>query len=246
MGTPPDSFCKVPAAPPSAGFAGGRRHKPRGLSLVELLIGIALGLLIAAAAASALTAHLRESRALLLESRLMHDLRTAADLISRGLRRAGYWAAADEGIWLPGTTAVLPNPYATIVLSAGVSDSVNYSYSRDTLENDRVDANEQFGFRLRSGSIEMQLGASNWQAMTDTGTLVVTAFSVTPETQEISLGATCPYDCPADSPICPPRMAIRSLSVRIGARSVTDPNVLRSVRSSVRLRNDTVSGSCTG
>lgn len=245
MGTARDTSFKVPNAMPEARIAHWPHHKTRGLSLVELLIGIALGLLIAAAAASALTGNLRESRALLLESRLMHDLRTASDLITRGLRRAGYWAAAEEGIWVPGTGAVLQNPYGMVVPSAGMSDSVTYSYSRDALENNRVDPNEQFGFRLRGGSIEMQLGASNWQAMTDTGTLLVTAFSVTPEIQEINLGATCPYDCPAGSTACPPHATVRSLSVRISARSVTDPNVVRSVRSSVRLRNDSVSGSCT-
>ena len=244
MGKAGDNSARGPISMACRSVTPEVRRRSGGLSLVELLIGIALGLLIAAAAASALTGNLREGRALLLESRLMHDLRTAADLISRGVRRAGYWAAADEGIWTPGVTTVLPNPYAIVVPGTGASDSVTYSYSRDALENDRVDANEQFGFRLRSGSIEMLLGASNWQAMTDAGTLVVTAFSVTPQVQEIALGATCPNDCAAGSLVCPPRTAIRSLSIQISARSVADPNVVRSVRSNVRLRNDLVSGSC--
>ena len=42
--------------------------------------------------------------------------------------------------------------------------------------------NEQFGFRLRNGALEMQLGAGNWQALTDSGTVTVTAFSATPST----------------------------------------------------------------
>ena len=34
-------------------------------------------------------------------------------------------------------------------------------------ENGIVDSNERFGFRLRNGAIEMQLGDGNWQALTD-------------------------------------------------------------------------------
>ena len=71
------------------------RRGQRGLSLVELLVGLALGLLVVAGGAALLARqHLREHRALLLEARLMQDLRTAADLVARDLRRAGYWGDA--------------------------------------------------------------------------------------------------------------------------------------------------------
>ena len=67
----------------------------RGLSLIELMIGITVALFIAAAGGSLLVGQLREHRALALEARLTQDLRTAADLITRDLRRAGYWGNAD-------------------------------------------------------------------------------------------------------------------------------------------------------
>ena len=38
-------------------------------------------------------------------------------------------------------------------------------------EDGEVDSNEQFGFRLRNGTIQMRLGGSGWQTMTDGGTL---------------------------------------------------------------------------
>ena len=223
----------------------GRSRVGRGLSMVELLIGIAVGLLIAAAAASFLASNLRESRALLLETRLMQDLRTAADLITRELRRAGYWAAATEGIWSAGAGVVRQNPYAAVVPSAAASDSVSFAFSRDALENDLVDTNEQFGFRLRNGAIEMLLGAANWQALTDSTTLTVTAFSVTPTVQEVSLGAACARECAPGSTSCPPRVSVRSLALQLSGRSATDPNVVRTVRSHVRLRNDPLAGACT-
>src|SRR6185369_348939 len=73
-----------------------RRHQ-QGLSIVELMVGLAIGLVVVAAALLALTNHLRENRSLLLEARLMQDLQTTTDLIARDLRRAGPLSLANGG-----------------------------------------------------------------------------------------------------------------------------------------------------
>ena len=62
----------------------------RGLSMIELMIGVTIALFLTAAGGALLVAQLRESRALLLETRLTQDLRTTVDLIVRDLRSAGY------------------------------------------------------------------------------------------------------------------------------------------------------------
>lgn len=217
----------------------------RGLSMVELLVGVAIGLFIAATGTTLLASNLREGRALLVETRLMQDLRTAADVIARDLRRAGYWGSAADGVWSGGTSSVQANPYAAVAPNTAASDAVSFRYSRDTTENNSIDSNEQFGFRLRKGVIELQLGAGNWQALTDSGTLTVTSFSVTPTVQDVSLAATCTLPCPpGSSATCPPRQEIRSLDVSISARAANDPAVTRSVRSNVRVRNDPLVGAC--
>ena len=220
----------------------------RGFSIVELLIAVAIGLFLSAIGTTMLINQLHESRSLLIEARLMQDLRTAADLISRDLRRAGYWGAAATGVWTrdetPGTVQMAANPYA--VLSPSVStDAVSFRYSRDAIENNEVDTNEQFGFRLRRNVIEMQLGSGNWQALTDTNTLSISTFSVTPTVQEISLTNLCALACPSGSSgRCPPRQLVRSLAVLITGRSTTNASVVRSVRMAVRVRNDALSGGC--
>ena len=175
------------------------RRRARGFTMVELLIGLAIGLFIVAASTSLLTGNLRENRLLLIESRLMQDLRTAADMITRDLRRAGYWAAADAGVRSDAGTPTLPNPYTELAPGNAAADNVSFRFSRDATENNTVDSNEQFGFRLRNGSIELQLGAGNWQALTDINTLTVTQFSVTPTVEEISLSNFCAAPCPAGS-----------------------------------------------
>ena len=227
---------------PAPGRALCKPHA--GLSLIELMIGIAMALFIAAAGTTVLTSNLRDNRALLLEARLMQDLRTATDIVSRDLRRAGFWAAATQGIWSADAGAMLANPYAALRSGAAASDAVGFQYSRDPSENHVVDSNEEFGFRLRNRVIEMQLGATNWQALTDSGTLAITEFSVTPTLQDIDLSRYCAQPCPAGSTVCPPRQQVRSLAVVMTGRSIHDARVTRSLRSHVRLRNDAVSGEC--
>ena len=118
------------------------------------------------------------------------------------------------------------------------------AYSRDAVENNVVDDNETFGFRVRSGVLEMQLGSGNWQALTDSGTLLVTAFTIEPHVEEVSLDSFCDLPCAAGSVVCPPRVQVRSFAVELSARAVSDSAVARSVRSSARVRNDALVGQC--
>lgn len=225
------------------GFRLVPRTRQTGLSLIELMIGVAIALFIAAAGATLLASNLRENRSLLLEARLMQDLRTATDVIARDLRRSGFWAAATDGIW-PAAAGIATNPYAVLAPSDAASDAVSFQYSRDESENNVVDGNEKFGFRLHNHVIEMQLGVANWQALTDAETLVITGFRVTPTVQEIDLSNYCPQACPASSTTCPPRQQVRSFAVVLTGHAINDARVTRSLRSNVRVRNDALSGAC--
>jgi prepilin peptidase dependent protein B len=228
---------------PWGGPASGKVAAQRGLSLVELLVGLALGLLVLAAGAMLLTQQLREHRALLLEARLMQDLRTATDLVARDLRRAGHWGDAAAGVGSP-TQAPRANPYAALAPAAAASDAASFAYSRDVTENHLLDNNEQFGFRLRNRAIELQLGRNNWQALTDATLLAVTGFSITPTIEEIDLGALCHQPCAAGSATCPPRQQVRSFAVLIAGNSLADASVTRGVQAVVRVRYDAVVGAC--
>jgi prepilin peptidase dependent protein B len=146
-------------------------------------------------------------------------------------------------MWHAGTATVIGNPYVAVTPSAATSDTVSFRFSRDSTENNAIDTNEQFGFRLHKGVVEMQLG-SGWQAMTDAGTMTVLSFDVTPVVQEIALQGLCEKPCPSGGTECMPRQQVRSLAVAITGRSTADSAVVRSVRSNVRLRNDAVVGLC--
>lgn len=211
-----------------------RKHQS-GLSLVELMIGLALGLFIAAAGLAAFAEQWREHRQATAAMRLMQELRSAGDVIARDLRRAGHWAAPQ---------ASRANPYAAFAPLAAASDAALFSYSRDAAgENHALDGNEQFGLRLRRGVIELLLGAGHWQALTDSGTLLVTEFVLQPRVDSVSLLEHCARPCPAAAS-CEARVEVRRVAIRITARSVQDPALVRSLDSLVRLRNDAVIGAC--
>jgi prepilin peptidase dependent protein B len=249
MTAPEASSSRRPPHLEGARKPGAARHfagvdPQRGFTLVELLIGLALGLLVVAAGTLLLAQQLREQRALLLEARLMQDLRTAADLVARDLRRAGHWGDAGAGVW-SAPSAPRANPYAALAPASAASDAASYAYSRDTTENNTLDANEQFGLRLRNGAIELQLGAGNWQALTDATLLTITALQINPVFEDaIDLGALCNRPCAEADANCPPRQQVRSLTVRIAGRAVSDARVSRSLEARVRLRNDAIVGAC--
>jgi prepilin peptidase dependent protein B len=227
----------------SPAFQGANAQ--RGLTLVELMVAIAIGLIVIAAALTFVNRHLRESRAVQVELRLMQDLRSAADLIGRDLRRAGHWGNASAGVWHSEAETVATNPYAFVALA---SNNVAFNFSRDSKENNSVDGNENFGFRLRAGVIEFLLGDGNWQALTDANTVSINAFTVTPSVQQVSLEGMCATACSAAdsaSATCPPQQHIRSLNVALTGQSVTDVKVKRKVQNTVRLRNDAITGKCS-
>lgn len=228
------------------------RRAQRGLSIVEMMVGVAIGLFVVAGAAMLLATQLSDNRRLLLETQVQQDLRATADIIVRELRRAGRWGKARDGVWVAGG-APAANPYAAVepvVGEGGFADdeqasSVEIAYSSVDLEADEdgVVANaERRGFRLDNGVIQTQLGAGNWQALTDGNTLRVTNFSVRMNRQQVPMA--CPKACSVGAVACPPMLEVRDMQVDITGQAAHDPAVLRSVRSNVRLRNDTVNGAC--
>lgn len=221
-----------------------RAGRCRGVSLVELLIGLALGLFIVAAGLGLLASHLHESRALVLEARLMQDLRNTSDFITRELRRAGHWGEAGAGLWRAGHTP-RPNPYQA--LEPGAEDRVQLTYSRDATENHLVDPQEVVGFRLRNQVVELQLGAGNWQALTDPATLQVAQLRLTPVQQALSLPGLCERPCGAAGAAglaCPPRLLVRLYELELAGHAPLDPRIQRSLQTRVRVRNDAVEGAC--
>ena len=80
----------------NARWPGTSRQRQTGLSLVELMVGVAVGLFVVAGATLVVSNQLGDNRRLMLETQIQQDLRAAADLIARDLRRSGYWASVQR------------------------------------------------------------------------------------------------------------------------------------------------------
>lgn len=178
------------------GFTG-KIDRQRGLSIIELMVGVAIGLFIVAGGSKLLADGLVGNRRVIIESRLSQDLRSATDIIARDLRRAGYWGNALAGA----TPAVPPNNYRQMQLTeltpaTGTAFSLEYGYSRDVVEDDVITpATEQFGFDREIdgnnvGRIRMRVNNA-YQPLTDPGSVNVTDFQIVPVRGEISLGNSC-------------------------------------------------------
>jgi len=212
-----------------------RRAVQRGISLVELMVGIAVGLLVVASAAMLTSTQLTDNRRLLLETQVHQDLRAAADIVTRELRRASHWQWADRGIWTPDAVPQ-PNPYASVSPTTAGATQVGYRYRRNSGEDG------PFGFKLEGAALKTRMGEAGWQELTDPKTLRVTAFAVTPNHQTLVLACATPCGGVAE-PACP-TLTVREFIVDITGQAVSDPAVQRSLRTVVRVRNDDAQGQC--
>lgn len=211
-----------------------RQHQV-GLSLVELLVGVAVGLFVVAGATALVGSQLGDNRRLIVETQLQQDLRAAADIISRDLRRAGHWADSSNFVLALGAGSAGKNPYSVITpsVSGTTSDSTTYSYRRGPGQTG------PYGFRLTGTVIQTQLAGAGWTDLTDSRVLEVTSFEVTPR-NIVGEQLPCPKLCADGTTSCWPRVTVRELELLIQARAKTDQTVRRTIRSTVRLRNDWV------
>lgn len=215
----------------------------RGFSIVELLVGLAVGLFVIGGALKLFVDNLGNSRRQVLELRVNQDLRAAADLIARDLRRAAYWGDSTAGVT---TTNARPlatsSPHATVTPPSGAASAgATFSYSQST-ENNTLDGNENFGFRLNAGAVQYQRGSGNWLDITDTNTLTVTTFTVTPSVNQVPLAQYCTGGTCA-GPNCP-QLNMRSFTINLQGQSASDPQVVRSLQETIRVRNNELTGVC--
>lgn len=210
----------------------------RGLSLVELLVGSTVGLFVAAATGLLAVNQLADNRRLLLETQVQQDLRAAADIVVREIRRAGFHSAAEAWVWQPGASPA-GNPNQAIELPA--PGEIGFRYDR------LPDGSGAHGFRLdtNNATLKVRIGGSGWQDLTDRRTLRVTAFSVTDQSPPPT-ALPCPRLCADGSRDCWPVLRVRDLRVQIAGQATNDAAVQREVVTHVRVRNDAVHTEAAG
>jgi prepilin peptidase dependent protein B len=144
-------------------------RKQHGVTLVELLIGMLLGLLVAGAGMGLFLTSLQGQTDNIRLSRLNQDMRALMDIMVRDIRRAGfvtnrpdlYLASLKSNPFFSSTTDL--KIYSTGSLT---NNCIVYTYNRNFEDSSTtpptpitpaVDSNEYFGFRLNaSGELEMR------------------------------------------------------------------------------------------
>jgi prepilin peptidase dependent protein B len=173
------------------------QKRQTGVTLIELLIGMLIGLIVAAAGISVFITSLKGQADNIKLSRLNQDMRAMMDLMERDIRRAGFvtsdpttnlaalqdnpffGATTELAVYNPGSTSTTGN------ITTTTGSCIVYAYNRDEDPNTdgvldeispTVDDNERLGFRLNNGGdLEMRTsGTTNascddgaWESITE-------------------------------------------------------------------------------
>ncbi|WP_410499945.1 prepilin-type N-terminal cleavage/methylation domain-containing protein [Chitinibacter sp. S2-10] len=144
-----------------------------GLSLIELLISLAIGLLLLSAIIAYFYGSLGAQKNVLREMNLSKEMRFAENLLISELRRSGFYPAS---LATPNLSTLQPGIYSTscILSSYYTPDGSTLNYS---------------GFRFISNQLQMRNNAAgkcsdaadsgNWESLIDSSRITITAFSIT-------------------------------------------------------------------
>ncbi len=231
------------------------RPRQRGVTLVELMIAGAISLVALSAALTVYSATARHTTLQLRSAHLHQQVLGILHLVSRDLRRAGYWH------FDPAQRSPADNPFQSSenrvrsgAFGGEPADScilLGYDLDRDGLvgvgqceqgecppfsDDDNV---EQFGYRLHHGAVQsryagtgLACGAGYWQALNDPD-IRITRLRFGLRRHCINLlEGTAPCDDAA------PQLVQRLVSVDIGARLAHDPDSEISLVQWIALRND--------
>lgn len=162
-------------------------YHQQGLSLIEMMLAITLGLGALLSLASVVGYGVGVNGKLLASNRLAEELNAVASLMYRDVIRAGYNGDTVDMVTDP---AASPSVFAnSITVSEFPGEAANscilYAYDRnDNGVLDVVGSNENYGFRLRDDALEMRVGgaacdAGGWQDLSDLTVVRVTALVFT-------------------------------------------------------------------
>jgi Tfp pilus assembly protein PilW len=234
--------------------------RQRGASVIELMVGVAVGLIAIMFVTQFFVGQLVSNTATLKATRLNQELRMIIDYTARDVRRASYWGNAIRGVWYQGTPGVTANPLQSITVGtppggtdpsvATTADTISYTY--DVNANGVIDDNENFTIRrtvLGSGvgvvEVVQGINAQTITPISDPGSTTITGltFSTTAAGQNAAAApATVNVTCIVAGPS--PVLTVREIIVTVSGGLVDDPAVIRTMQETIRIRADRIVGTC--
>ena len=145
-----------------------RRNEQRGVTIVELLIGMVVGILVIGGGITVYVNSVQSSNQALRASKLNQEMSSLLLIMSNDIRRAGYWATlvTTEAELNPfnaaGATALTVRNDMTanaVQPPTGQGSCILYSYDATYVPGNipgTVDATDLFGFRLNGTTVQMR------------------------------------------------------------------------------------------
>ncbi|SEL07709.1 prepilin peptidase dependent protein B [Roseateles sp. YR242] len=200
-----------------------------GFTLIELMVGLAVGLWVVAGAMGWAGHTLGQMQRQLQEWQMHRELRALALQLQMELRRAGAHGRPTALVWRQDTGATA-NAFSTLTLEDGGS---TLRFSRATDDNaTQPGTSGQTGFRWAEGRMDQSLGG-RFQPLTDPGLMEVTSFSATVQTL-----------AHAGTGGCAGTVHSRTVELSLQAQPPQQPQLQQRLALTVHLRNDVVAGGC--
>jgi type IV pilus assembly protein PilW len=144
------------------------RKKQSGLTFVEMLVGMAVGVIVISGGITIYASSVRGGNEALLSSKLNQEIGALMHVMANDIRRAGYWGTAINGrpdenpFNVPGaTTLVVLDDMAnnTVQAPTGNGSCVTYAYDATYIPGNvagAVENGDLFGFRLNGTVVQMR------------------------------------------------------------------------------------------
>ncbi|MBF0400804.1 MAG: hypothetical protein HQL90_08550 [Magnetococcales bacterium] len=238
------------------------QRRQAGMGLVELLMGILVGSLLLGGLVTLYVSTSKANADNIKLARLNQEVRAMMGIMTREIRRAGYWGV------VPGTAGVVGNPaWITAIYGAGIgagtvklssnpfwqatddltigqltgaaaNSCITFSYDLD--EDNSVDDEERLGFRLNNGVVEMRLGGTpascnsgSYTPMNDGNLTTVTALSFALASTPLNINNPG-SGCVAGQGC----QTIRQVTIGLTVQLLGNAAVSQSITEQVRIRND--------
>lgn len=226
-------------------FPSPLAHQQRGLSLVELMVGMVIGLVILAAAGTMYISSARTGRDTLISAQLNTTLRGAMEVMADEIRRAGYSLAGGRNSAFMSRGA---GTFSDLNVSA---DGTCVEFSYDSDNDGTLDNAEYSGFRVQGLAVQMRNGGAgvvancangNWEAITDPNSVRIVNhtngqnfFVVTYQCMNAATGNSDNNACIAGGSVFDAAVAggttvdlieTRTITINMGAQ-VADDNAMR-------------------
>jgi hypothetical protein len=215
-----------------------KRQSHQGMSLIELMIALVAGLVVIGSVLAFTVATVRSNATMVQATRLTQDMRLGMSLVVRELRRAGHDRRAE--LWV--ASSVPSSRFDTVTVALD-RRCIVIAYNRTSHAGATPVAGEWRGFRRRAvggvGVVEANFESTPPDCATDTNWTAITDARIADVSEllfDTSGGITITTGLPAgvDS------IGIRQIGVTMTGSLINDPDVVRTVTETVRIRADQV------